>query len=341
MTKQIKINNLLFEKIAFRYSFFSDQTMYGSKIKNKMFLDTFYPYTLALNIVIPGTEMKLASDKSDGFAISEQVSNELGVRKLHISELITMLGYTKTDITKLLQGVKNKTYNLTLVGLGGTGSNFLHWMYEMAEWTGKIEIFNKVTSFDDDDFDVPNMLRIPFVPQFNNEIQTSKKVRCIPSQFKIIARYFTLHEARLTHEDILSGSPGNPEKTIIYGAPDIETREWLSSSFYTFIAATHRDSEYSLVENPRVDNDLMMETYGKINLSKFFLNHLTMTIKFLEHLRDREIPFGTINEVNISHSNFDEAYPIHQGLKVGAKNLFIIDENITREQYLELEENNE
>ena len=103
----------------------------------------------------------------------------------------------------------------------------------------------------------------------------------------------------------------------------------MSDSNYTFVAATHRDSEFSLVENPRVDNDLMMETYGKINLSKFYLNHLMMTIKFLEYLRDKKSSFGSNEERVITIQNFNELYAsqIQDGFKAGAKKLFIIDEN--------------
>ena len=54
-----------------------------------------------------------------------------------------MLGYTKTDIGKILQAVKNRELQCILIGLGGTGSNFIHWLYEMSEWTGKTEIFTK------------------------------------------------------------------------------------------------------------------------------------------------------------------------------------------------------
>ena len=123
--------------------------------------------------------------------------------------------------------------------------------------------------------------------------------------------------------------------------PDMETREWLSASDCTFIAGTHKDNEFSLVENPEIDRDLIIETYGKINLSMFFLNHLSMTIKLLQELSTRTEPLGrydgplnkdgskseTIKRSNhtIASEVFTETHAtkISNGFKSGAKKLFV------------------
>ena len=326
MKKQIPLNHLIFEKIKFRYDFLNVGRVSDRAIRGKLIFDSFYPYILAKEIASPRDGvMRLETNQSiDGYAISERVAEDLSCKKLHISELVTMLGYTKTDISKLLQAVKNREYIITLVGLGGTGSNFLHWMSEMSEWTGKTRIFNTIHAYDDDDFDIPNMLRIPFVPQFKTADQNSKKVNCLPRKFEELSHRWISHTNRLEGKHLTNSQVGGLKHTIIYGAPDIATRSWLSASPYTFIAATHRDSEFSLVENPAVDDELMMETYGKINLSKFLLNHLTMTIKFLEHLRDRDRERGTTEEHSILRANFDEMYAaqLAVGFKAGSKKLY-------------------
>jgi len=327
MKKQIPLNHLIFEKIKFRYDFTDINRVHDRVIRSKLLLDTFYPLTLAREISYPinGVLKLPANQNIDGYAISERVSEDLSCKKLHISELVTMLGYTKTDISKLLQAVKNKEFMITLVGLGGTGSNFIHWMYQMSEWTGKSRIFQTIHAYDDDDFDIPNMLRIPFIPEFKAANQTAKKVDCIPRKFEDLTFRWYTHSKRLEDTDMTQSKAGHVNRTIIYGAPDIATRAWLSASTYTFIAATHRDSEFSLVENPAVDDELMMETYGKINVSKFLLNHLTMTIKFLEHLRDRDRPCGTTEEHSILRANFDEIYQeqLTAGFKAGSKKLYV------------------
>jgi len=329
MEKTIKLNHLIFEQVKFRYDFCHIRRIYHRNRMNKLFLDTFYPYQLASEIAAPtmGGNMFLGTQTAQsGYAISERVALDMGAKKLHISELVTMLGYTKTDISKLLQSVKNKEYNITLVGVGGTGSNFLHWLYQMAEWTGKEKIFRDMHVYDDDDFDIPNMLRIPFLPEFGINGQDSKKVSCLPYKFKELANRLKKHGERLNPEEHMdTHGVGTVAKSIIYGAPDIATRSWLSASNYTFIAATHRDNEFSIVENPAVDDELMMETYGKINLSGFFLNHLTMTLEFLKHLRDRTGTLGSTEEVEILRANFSAMYEdqLIGGFKAGAKKLFV------------------
>ena len=344
MKKTININNLIFNKIKFRYHFFSATGYYGSRIANKLLLDSIYPSEIAKEII--GSRIINNNIIDKGYCISERVSEDMNVRKLHISELISMLGYTKTDITKLLQSVKNKELNCVLIGLGGTGSNFLHWMYEMAQWTGKNQIFTSLYSYDDDDFDIPNMLRIPFIPQFRGETKDAKKCNNIPNKFKILAQSIQYKNKRLTREKIEEGQTvfrtNQRRKTFIYGAPDIGSREFLSASEFTFFAATHRDNEYSIVENPDVDNDLMMETYGKINLSMFFLNHLAMTIDFLKHLSTREEsmdPDERVINQTVVRENFNEQYAqqIQDGFKAGAKKLYPIHDTL-RVEHLDLPE---
>lgn len=330
MKKIIKINELIFEKIKFRYHFVDEMYVRDRSRQNKMLLDSIYPSVVAKTIA--GQSINNSLNKR-GYAISERVAEDLSAKRLHISELISMLGYTKTDITKILQAVKHLNLNIVLIGLGGTGSNFLHWLYEMSEWTGKDHIFQRMTSFDDDDYDVPNMLRIPFVPQFSTTSFNSKKANNIPKRFHTLANIFTAREERLA-SDMLKDTGmkrrlGATKDTFIYGAPDIGTREWLATAGYTFFAATHRDNEYSIVENPSVDNDLMMETYGKINLAMFFMNHLSMTIDFLKYLPTRTEGYTEqrVNET-IVRADFGDKFQekIATGFKAGSKKLYAIPE---------------
>jgi len=330
MKKQIPINHLIFEKIKFRYDLIDPTRVYERGLNTRTVMDSYYPHYIAMNIIHAGNPRHLAHfNGKHGYCISERVSKDMSVKKLHISELTSMLGYTKTDISKILQRAKNKEINIALVGVGGTGSNFLHWLYEMCEWTGKIGIFNKITVFDNDTYDVPNLLRIPFIPEFNGQEEIPYKVNCIPKKFKEVANDFKAYASLMKNDNLKPSQLGVPSNTIIYGAPGIETRRWLSANkTYTFFAATHRDSEYSIVCNPAVDNDLMMETYGKINLAKFFMNHLSMTLDFLKYIgnHDRDYNVQVQNE-DIVKCDFNDVYAdkIREGFKAGAKKFFFID----------------
>jgi len=327
MNKTIQINDLIFEKVKFRYDFYYAGRV-PARVRNRLFVDTFYPFLLAQSVVNKKSGVpQFSQGSTDGHAISERVAQDLGTKHVHISELITMLGYTKTDISKILQAAKNNEMNIALVGLGGTGSNFLHWMYEMSQWTGKTQIFNQIKSFDDDTYDVPNMLRIPFIPEYLDTTKEPLKTQCIPRKFNALSRTWRMVSRKMTADDMTPNTLGNKRNSIIYGAPGIETRQFLSDSAFTFFAATHRDGEYSIVENPDVDNDLMMETYGKINLSKFFLNHLSMTIDFLKYIGETDREYETQNRnVEIVRNDFDDQFKaqLDEGFKAGAKRMFII-----------------
>jgi len=179
------------------------------------------------------------------------------------------------------------------------------------------------------------MLRIPFIPEYTSTTKEPLKAICIPRKFNSLGSTFRMYSRKMTIEDMAVTMIGPKKSSIIYGAPGIETRQFLSNSQFTFFAATHRDGEYSIVENPDVDNDLMMETYGKINLSKFFLNHLSMTIDFLKYIGNTDREYETQNRnVEIVRNDFDEQFKVQldEGFKAGAKRMFIISgEDFTHE----------
>jgi hypothetical protein len=209
----------------------------------------------------------------------------------------------------------------------------------MSEWTGKSQIFQDIRAFDGDIYDVPNMLRVPFIPELSNVNSDPLKTNCIPERLWTITSKINKYGKYLTKEDVEKKKLGFVRNTFIYGAPGIAAREWLSEGEYTFFAATHRDGEYSIVKNPDVDNDLMMETYGKINLSKFFLNHLSMTIDFMKYIgsEDRNYTEQVKNE-EIVRNNFNNHFEtqLASGFKAGAKKLHIVD-NLETLHNIELE----
>lgn len=339
MEKTIEINKIIFTQIENRYHFLNRDRFTGREYSGKLIADSFYPQFVCRNIA--NIRQPSLGTVKNSYAISERIAKDMGIKKLHISELITMLGYTKTDISKLLQNVKNRNIQIILVGIGGTGSNFLYFMHELTQWVGKDSIFQKIDAYDKDSYDVPNLLRIPYIPKTeSNILDMTSKVGTIPKEFKLISNRFNSHTINLTKE-LIESSGSDKTRTVIYGAPDMETREWLYHNNHTFIAATHKDNEYSIIENPEIDQDLIIETYGKINLSMFFMNHLSMTISFLKHLAERTEPLGdypgevntkTGKSVHGKRKNFTidtkdfavkHSDKIINGFKSGAKKLYV------------------
>lgn len=330
MKKTIEVNNIIFTQIENRYHFLDRMNFSMRKYEGRLLADSFYPQYVAKSI-LRRSNSNLYAVKSS-YAISERIARDMGIRQLHISELITMLGYTKTDISKLLQSVKNKSLSIILAGIGGTGSNFLYFMYKMSEWVGKKGIFYSIRAYDEDKYDVPNLLRIPFIPKINpGQEDGVYKTLTIPEEFKLIADNFNTYNTFLNKIEIEAIARRNSKtSTIIYGAPGMASRKMMTESDLTFIAATHKDNQFSLIENPEIDEELIIETYGKINLSMFFMNHLSMTIRFLEELRDRTEPFGSYPG--------PEANDDGSAIRIKRQNHTIASEDFTEKHALKLED---
>lgn len=236
--------------------------------------------------------------------LSERTAKMIGAQLIPTQDIVTMLGYTKTEIGKLLQSVKNKELKLHIIGAGGTGSNFLWWLTKLCQLTGKKHIFNILKVYDDDSFDAINMIRIPFIPAESTD-DIPLKVDIIPRECEVVAKKFFRISSRFDASNVSV----NP-RTVVYGAPDLETRATLSSSDLRFIAGTHKDDEYQLIENPEIDTDIQIETYGKVNVSVFFLNQIMMTINFLEYLSATNFAEDQRqNYVIMQNPMFDEDQP--------------------------------
>ena len=80
--------------------------------------------------------------------------------------------------------------------------------------------------------------------------------------------------------------PEKQEKTIFYGAPDLQTREDFNEARLNLINATHGNDDCSLILNPTINGDIQVEGYGVIRLTSFFFNQLAMTIALLRFLAD-------------------------------------------------------
>ena len=287
--KRLYPNDIIANDIMFRYLMYNPERARHRLPRNKfgnMFMDSFYPFKICKSVTDPANTRRLEviDTMIDGYAISDIVANDMNVKKLHISELITMLGYNKTAITKLLRNVKLKKLIICLVGFGGSNTNFLHWIYEMAAWTKQPNIFHRIFVVEPERFEVSNMLRVPFQPKFKYiDSSDPLKATMIPKRFNYITDNLLNHLERVD-SSLINNYKRNNHETIYYGAPDMETRRFLANSPETFISCTHQDSRFALRKNPRIESDAIIETYGQINLSMFFMGHLYMTIKFLEYL---------------------------------------------------------
>lgn len=274
------------DKIKIRYL---DVKPEGSPLGNVV-ADIFFPNLVRRGLRRMNTDVRWSKRT---FAISDFIAKELNITKMPFEDMINILGYKKKDIKEILDSVKIKGYTLNMMGFGGTGTNFYHWLNEMCVLANTVNIFEQINIFDDDEVDLTNVLRFPFDINVgsvyassgqNGILKTSLAWNHIASTHTV-RKYnerFQISDKMLEDFDI--------DSNIYYGAPDIMTREMFSNlnTKLKFISGTHGDSECQLYINPPQDSNLQIESYGMINLSIFFMNQLKMSIEFMRLLGSDE-----------------------------------------------------
>lgn len=338
MEKTIHINNVILTQMDARY-YFPYLRLSNNRESLNTIADSLLPTFIAKKIK---EENPFAVINRNYIVqtpcLSERTAKLMGSQLIPTQDIITMLGHTKTEIGKLLQTVKNKSLKIHVIGAGGTGSNFIWWLTKLCQLTGKKHIFENFNVYDDDAFDVINMIRIPFIPSEATS-DAPMKVDIIPKECQIIGKRFNKYQARFN-----TINAHNDHKTVLYGAPDLETRAELSRSGLRFIAGTHKDDEYQLIENPEIDTDIQIETYGKVNVSVFFLNQIMMTIDFLKYLANTDLEEEQRqNYVIAKQAMFDERDQIRfqtKEFRSGSKRYYVekMVPNITTETILPDEE---
>lgn len=303
----IYIKDVLNDMIKVRYADISARS-FGS---SNMVVDAYYPTAVRASIRGESyTNYRLGKKCS---AISPFIANEFGVNQMPIDDIVRILGYKKQDIKNILSAVKDKKLRIALVGFGGTGVNFTHWTEELCNYANTINIFKEILIYENEVVELHNMFRFPINIQslyMHEQITTNTPIykTKLLKQPNVIAESITINNHYLsssalhvktykTNENgaIEKDSKGVPLQTfapnkrlmndyIFYGAPDIETRELLAQDDWKFISATHGDNDCQLYIKPEQDSSLQVESYGMINLSVFFMNHVKMTISFLELL---------------------------------------------------------
>lgn len=286
-TRIIDLNKFLLEEIRNKYEFFEKGNF---ETTANMSVDSFFPKLFYKKMDAQRVPVYASTFNTSSFAISEFIANTLEVRKAHVSELCALLGYTHDDIKRMLLDTKRKKLDLFLIGFGGTGTNFNYWMKELNTWTHTVNVFNTIYVNDSDVFTLSNIIRIPF--DFRTRTTVSDKKDNFDNSSNIASKIVTLTGTDTAKQHALHMSDDGTivnKDVIYYGAPDIGTRQDLSEAEHVrFISATHSGDEAQLYLNPPQDDTMQIETYGKINLSVFFMNHLKMTIEFIRFLSNSD-----------------------------------------------------
>lgn len=147
------ITEELVEQIKHRYACF-DRPKNGL---TNVIIDSFMP-----SYFIKGVKHYKPEEFPSSFAsISEFTADITSTPLVPREDLFRMLGYSLKDLNKLIAKIRSKKLNFVMLGLGGTNSNTLYWLYEMMHLTNNSNLFNSLYIFENDDLSIDNILRMP------------------------------------------------------------------------------------------------------------------------------------------------------------------------------------
>jgi len=94
---------------------------------------------------------------------------------------------------------------------------------------------------------------------------------------------------------------------IFIGATDITTRERFFNSDLNFLCPIHHNKDMYLWSKPEVKNSIMVESYGLIDLNRFFISVYAITFKILEAIANDNIDKKDelLAHINLSEDELD------------------------------------
>ena len=291
------LNNtsLLKDEITSRYAMFQPTGI--SNIFNTI-IDNYVPYAMTSNFYVVNNMLK---DGKSKYALSEWFAEEFDAHLLSMKHILKILNINEKELKKTLVKLKRQRQNLILLGAGGTGQNFAYWTYRLLEHFEMINLFDRILVIDDDNFEFTNLLRIPYQVKSISKAKSILKfdtlsrkmfvdtVRYDPKNNFFFDNFYSYFFDRSNYDHYYPN-----EKTTMYGAPDIRTREELNQLQedvgipIRFVAGLHGDDECDLTIMPEANTDLQIESYGMIKLTTFYFNQIMMTINFLKFLADED-----------------------------------------------------
>lgn len=229
-----------------------------------------------------------ASKEKDAYYINPNMARIFKANTLNIELMLNMMGYHAKEMIELIRKVANKKLSISIIGLGGTMSNFVYFTTELAKLARLDKnVFKEVAVFDDDLLEVSNLPRIPL--DYISHIFTTKELN--HHKVNMLYNVNGLGDNVITSiKKIRDNYRLDKNFNWIIGTPDLNTRTFISDITDRFICPMHSDNELYIYIAPKLlGADLMFETYGRIRLSKFFFNMLEMTIQCLKIMLENNI----------------------------------------------------
>ena len=251
----------------------------------------------------------LFPDKDEIVFINPNIQKMCGLGNL--ISIKTLCGICNVDYAQLKEDIKafakNKT-NLLSIGLGGASSAILHYIDRIADEFNVDKPINELVVYEDDILDITNLPRIML-----DYMESREKEGCGDEALSNVSKLKLLDgykAARAIVPQPFKFKPGMvPSNYIIFGALDVETRVKMIGNYYgTF----HNDNSAYLYYSPKYDEQdglLVQETYGKVDITNFFLNMFKLTTEFISDIVHKHYYRGNeeelIGEYNVTLPTFN------------------------------------
>ena len=226
-----------------------------------------------------------------GILISPNLAQFFGGESLPFEQFCEQAGITKEWMVDTLTRIKERNIVLISVGYGGASINLLHFIAKFAELSGVHNIFRYLVLYEGDNLTVLNALRIykPVASVTCQQGEQNKMVLVSQGPERLLSEHIIQNPEYLTKDhtymeesadgelitkmtvESIAEKPG----VVFFGAPDFEGRELLQGTNTSpFLFTGHSGSEIDIWRKPQIDGNLTVESYGKIDLSVFFVNLL-------------------------------------------------------------------
>lgn len=284
----ISVQDTLKKAISTRYKVFTKaqvEEIGASRKANVIIGDSLVASTLVDSTI----EMPIKTE-----FISPNLAAMCAGQAVPFGYLVSLLGIDLEELRNDLEALKAAEMNLVVVGYGGYSINTLEFLYQFCVQLGVTGIFKYLAIFEDDNLTYTNCLRI--YPNLSTPAEISNTI----SKFEVLNPKYdgvlvaveddiNLVFNRLdteTYEEFYKG-----KNVTFLGAPDFETRKMLEDA--RFIFGGHAGDEVALINNPVVNAQLTVESYGTINPTTLFLNLIKGAAMLPKALLNKE-PSNTV-----------------------------------------------
>lgn len=246
---------------------------------------------------------------------------------LSIEHYIDIFKVDEKELVKKLKQLSRKNLHICMIGFGGTMSNFVYNLSELCNKYNINNIFETLFIFENDDLEVSNFPRITtdfLTPVFvDTKTNNSNKTKALMIfNHKNIAKNIHVDKAKFTNkmdyrypEAFLKGFD------YFIGSPDLKTREMIYKENYKFICPLHNMDYLYIYTTPNmVNSELLIESYGTINLSWFFFNMFKMTLEVIDLMLSDKF---NNDELVLSYSAKEHIEEFNDNLKK-SNNMYIV-----------------